>query len=57
MFYYNFHFLCFALNSFLHGLLACIVNVYQQMDGRTDQLAEKEAPCHCLKYFETTHAY
>ena len=37
MYNFNFHFLCFALNLFLPGVLACVVNLYQQTDGRTDQ--------------------
>ena len=36
MYAYNFHFLCFALNLFLHGVFACIVNFYQQTDGQND---------------------
>ena len=34
---YNFHFLCYAHNLFLHEDLAGIVNFYQQTDRRTDQ--------------------
>ena len=37
MYAYNFHFLYFALNLLLHGVLTCIVNFYQQTNGQTDQ--------------------
>ena len=40
MYTYNFLFLCFSLNPFLHGILACIFNFYQQtrMDRPTDKV-------------------
>ena len=37
MYAYNFHFLYFALNLLLHGVLTCIVNFYQQTNGQTNQ--------------------
>ena len=40
MYTYNFLFLCFSLNTFFHGILACVVNFYQptHMNWPTDKV-------------------
>ena len=45
MYTYNFLFLCFSHNPFIHGILACIVNFYQQtrMDRPTDKVRYKSS--------------
>ena len=56
MYTYNFLFLCFSHNPFLHGILACIVNFYQQtrMDRPTDKVRYKSSLPELKKFWVQT---